>query len=976
LTRFPNTAICWFNPTAVGATWLVAPALLYSHQSFNVIALNSRHHHRIDPPRFSLRPIFFIHVNEVLIPAALYHNIAGTTAKAMIHFLRKQERPTNMIPMIEPLTEREQEILLLITQGMTNQEIAERLYLSLGTVKAHNHNIFSKLDVSNRTQALRRAQELGLVESDGYQPSVTVLPSTECDNFLPQTPFIGRQTELEKLASLIADQRVRLITLLGAGGMGKTRLAQEIAQRHQDYFRDGVFFVPLAQLPESQTIVTTLMDVFKLQSRSDENAEKVIQAALQKKSLLLLLDNFEHVLNSADFVLRLLQAAPNLKILITSRERLNVSLEVTYVLTGLDYQKQATAVDEATSDASRLFQQYARQSKPDFDPMDDELAAVDRICKLTQGMPLALVLAAGWIDLLSLNEIADEISQGIGLLESQMRDLPERQRSMRATILYSWNRLTADQRRVLAKLSVFRGSFSRQAAEEIAGATLPILQILLNRSFITTQHGRYSIHELIRQFGWEELMRATHAGEVANAHCHHYLTRLYELEDDLKGKSQVAALNEIHQDFDNIRVAWHWAIQTEQALVLDRAVETLYVFAFVSGRMQDVIELFQFAEDHLDYSLTHRYPHLLERIWRRLMGLTLLVNPEQLTLTDVQTSLELAKQQPDRLENALALDLLACYLAFVDHDYSQAISLHEQNIEALRSIHDHYYTAAAYHKMGYCQLQINGLDGLIRHTRKSYEIAKRHGNLYNERASLNNLGSAALYLGRYHEAEQHYRETLPIAQTFGYESSRHELINFTHILFLQGKFDEARDLLRIAWGGTSGMLDLHGQSFGHCMNAFLAAVQEDYNTALYHALHSLQEKRNDVSGALAANLVAAMAYCGLQEPITAQKHVTDALHYACLMNFAAPITWALPMLAMIQAQRGQFEQAVMIIALVRTHPLSARGWLDRWLLFTETEAMLQEQLDKFDYSAAWRHGETLSLEAVAQDLLNSAPIPA
>lgn len=878
------------------------------------------------------------------------------------------------MPMIEPLTEREQEILVLITQGMTNQEIAERLFLSLGTVKAHNHNIFGKLDVTNRTQALRRAQELGLIDGDADSP--TSLQPAEPLTPIPDMPFVGREVELDQLTSLVNNSQARLITLLGAGGMGKTRLALEIAQRQQGLFRDGVFFVPLAQLTDSQDIATTIIEVLRLQLQNGENAQKQLKYMLQKKSMLLILDNFEHLLHGVDFVLDLLQAAPNLKLLITSRERLNVSMEVTFVLAGLQYQTNPQPSSSSISDASRLFLQYARQARPDFDPNLDDLAAIDRICQLAQGMPLAIVLAAGWADLLSLNEIAQEIAQSIDILQSQMRDVPERQRSMRATIIYSWNRLNSDQKRAFTQLSVFRGSFSRQAAEEIAGAALHTLQILLNRSFLSAHQGRYSIHELLRQFGFEELVRATHAGEIANAHSQYYLSRLYELEADIKGKRQIAALNEIRLDFDNIRQAWRWGIQTEQNVSLEHAVECLYAFALVSGRIQDVIDLLQFLLDHYDSASTMGSARLIDHARRRWLALALVISPERLALTDVELSVGSAQQQDDLLEIGLATDLLASYVAYVEHDYQRAIDLHEQNMDVLRRIHDHFYTSTAYHKMGYCQLQINGLDALIRDTRKSYEIAKNHGNLYNQRASLNNLGSAALYLGCYHEAEQHYRETLPIVQAFGYESSRHEIINFAHILFLLGKFDEGRDLLRTAWQEKSGMLDLNGQSFGHAMNGFLAAVEGRYETALHHALQSLQETLNDVTGTLVANLVAAMAYCGLREPIAAHAYLSEALRLSCQMNFLASITWALPMLVIVQAQQGQFEQATTYAALVRTHRLSPKAWLDHWTLFTDTEALLQDALDEDTYITEWQYGATLTLEEVGEHVLNIARIPA
>lgn len=871
--------------------------------------------------------------------------------------------------MIEPLTEREREILWFITEGLTNQEIAERLFLSLGTVKAHNHNIFSKLGVNSRTQALRRAQELGLAAVDAsYTADHAARPD---EGALPTltAPLVGRQRELEQVGGLLADARARLITLLGAGGMGKTRLALESAHHYRGLFRDGVCFVPLAQVSEDHLLPAAILDALKVQFRSGTDASQQLLESVQKKRMLLILDNFEHLFSAIPFVLELLNAAPNLHILITSRERLNVSMEVILVIGGLDYQADSA---DGMSDAALLFLQIARQTNADFDPQANERVAIKRLCQLTGGMPLAIVLAASWLDMLPLNEIADEIAHSLDILQSQMRDLPERQRSMRATILNSWQRLNPEQQRAFVRLTIFRGSFTRHAAEQITGAGLHTLQILINRSFITAHKGRYTIHELLRQFGWEELQRATHVGEVANAHSQYYLTRLCDLENDLKGRNQIAALHEIGADLDNLRLAWRWAAQTEQDMLLNSAIETLYAFALISGRASEIVGLLQFAIEQRETSITPPVT-LLIRLRLRLTNLLLLIDHEAVSADDAEACLASAQLSGDPLEIGIATDLLASYAAYVQQDYTRAIALQEQNIQALQAAGDHFYTATAYHKIGYSQLQIAGLDALIPYTQRAYEVAKRAGNQFNVSAALGNLGSAALYAGKYHEAEQYSREMLSVIETFGYNSNRFQVINFTHILFLLGKFDEGRPLLYSAWNESQAFLDVNGLSFGHAMHGFLAAVEERYDDALHHALASLQEIRNDVTGALTANLTAALAYCGLNDTSAALHHLREAYRRSQQMHFYTSVTWGLPILVICFARNGQFAEATTYNAMLRTHPLSAKAWVDHWPLFTATEAALKTQLDEADYLRAWEHGITLRPKQVIEALLENAP---
>ncbi|MCB0124802.1 MAG: AAA family ATPase, partial [Caldilineaceae bacterium] len=350
------------------------------------------------------------------------------------------------------------------------------------------------------------------------------------------TPFIGRQYEVADLTRLLAEPEVHLVTILAPGGMGKTRLSLAVAERQIKRFRDGVFFVPLAPLSSPDDIVTTIAEQLDFSFGGSTPPKQQLLDYFRERQILLVLDNFEHLLEGAPLVTDLLRAAPDLKVLATSREKLNLSGETTYLLAGLHFPTWESLEDLLEYDAIRLFIGSARRVRPDFTLQPQDFDDLARICRLTAGMPLAIVLAAGWLDLLSLAQVAAEIQRGLDILETEQRDVPERQRSMRATFSYSWERLSEVERQVFMKLAVCRGGFSLEAAEVVAGADLRTLRRLAGKSLVQiVSDGRYAVHELLRQYSAEKLRQSAAADTVRQAHSRYYLAFLAARDADIKG---------------------------------------------------------------------------------------------------------------------------------------------------------------------------------------------------------------------------------------------------------------------------------------------------------------------------------------------------------------------------------------------------------------------------------------------------------
>jgi predicted ATPase/DNA-binding SARP family transcriptional activator len=424
----------------------------------------------------------------------------------------------------------------------------------------------------------------------------------------PLTPFVGREHELAALVALREAPETRLLTLVGAGGMGKTRLAIELARASLDTYADGVFFVALAPLATASALPTAVAQAIDITIHSGDPAAGLVRF-LRDKHMLLVLDNFEHLRDGAGLVVDILEAAPRVQILATSRERLKVRGEHLFVVEGLPYTPAHTALADIEVPAARLFAQSARRSLPSFQLDDLNLPDVQRICRLVQGMPLGLELAAAWVELLPLHEIAEEIARSAGFLAADWADAPERQRSMRAVFEWSWRLLNDAEQQLFRRLAVFHGPFRREAAEAVVGASLGVLASLVHKSLLrrtdvgATQAGRYEIHELLRQFAAEQLAALPEEQTtIQERHSSFYLAFVAQRELRLARHEPQEAAAEIRGEIDNVRQAWAWAARERRLEDLDRSAGGLWQFIFLTGLAGEGESAFGLAveQNHLD----------------------------------------------------------------------------------------------------------------------------------------------------------------------------------------------------------------------------------------------------------------------------------------------------------------------------------------------------------------------------------------
>ena len=470
---------------------------------------------------------------------------------------------------------------------------------------------------AKRLQLPTTAREQGNREVGAEKPSILPSPHPSRSplpqhNLPPQpTPFVGRAAELADIRRRLENPTCRLLTLAGPGGIGKTRLSVEVAETvietHLDKanFAHGVYFVSLASIGSPDHLVPTVADALNFSFYNDVDQKVQLLEYLREKEMLLVLDNLDHLLGAADLVSDILTTAPAVKILITSREALNLQEEWFFPVEGLSIPDDEVIGREELASleaygAVQLFMQSARRARPDFS-LEEAQDCVLRICRLVEGMPLGIELAAAWLKVFPCNKIAREIDQNLDFLTTSLRNVPARHRSMRAVFEHSWQLLTEREREVLGRLSVFRGGFRQTAAEQIAGATLMELAALVEKSLLRLNPaGRYQMHELLRQFGAEKLEASPQDKEATqHRHCEYFMRFLQQREETITGQRQKSVLDEIRGEVENVRTAWNWAVTHGQVEAINQGLETLYQFYWIRSRFQEGEEAFRQAVKRL-----------------------------------------------------------------------------------------------------------------------------------------------------------------------------------------------------------------------------------------------------------------------------------------------------------------------------------------------------------------------------------------
>ncbi|HRQ40601.1 MAG TPA: BTAD domain-containing putative transcriptional regulator [Chloroflexota bacterium] len=542
----------------------------------------------------------------------------------------------------------------------------------------------------------------------------------------PGTPFVGREAELAHLAEWLADPDCRLITIVGPGGMGKTRLALETAVAHQRIFADGVAFVDLAPIRDADLIAATIAQTLSLPTSDPSPRQSQMIHYLADKTVLLVIDNMEHLLVAADLFTEILAGAPGVKLLVTSRQRLELAEEWLFDLGGLPLPDAQTPLAE--NSAVALFVQTAQRGNRNFSLTAAEETAVGRICQLVGGIPLALQLAATWVRVLSCAEIAAEIERDLDFLASSQRHLPQRQRSMRAVFDYTWQLLSPGEQAAASRLAVFRGGFTREAAEAVAGASLPVLSALVDKGMVNRGgDGRYHLHELVRQYLLHKLLLTpTDDQEARQAHAIHYKNLAAEAHAQLQGPEGMQWQAQLDADIDNLRAALAWALESQAVELGLRLGGALWRFWWWRGHWREGVEW-------------------LEKLLALVDEAAAAVPP---------TVLAVANQGAGVLARSLG-------------DYAQARHYHRQSLALQRRAGNVSGEAAALNSLGNLALFEADYDEAAGCFSQSMALYQQAGSERGRESALNNLAIVAMYRGDFAQALAWHEENLALSRERG-----------------------------------------------------------------------------------------------------------------------------------------------------------------------------------------------------------------
>lgn len=886
----------------------------------------------------------------------------------------------------ETFKKRELEILRLIANGWSNRQIANELYLSVNTVRWYNKQLYAKLDVQNRTMAVARARAIGLLENEDKESAPeSSPPSQQTVHQLPTppTPFVGREVDILIVTTLLGDPTCRLLSLVGAGGMGKTRLAIEIATRVKDMYADGVVFANLSAISAVEDIIPTIAQAIDFLFGENDSPKKQLFNHLEGHHLLLILDNLEHLSDGIPIISELLTIAPDVKILATSRESLHLREETLYRVEGLEVAPSDENAGLDQSSAVQLFLQQARHVQPEFKLDDATLEAVIEICDLVDGMPLGIELAAAWIAILSPQEIALEIRRSYAFLESDMRNMPQRHRSMRVVFESAWQLLSREERLVLGKLSVFKGGCSRNAAEYVTQSNLRTLMALVNKSLLyRDENARFHLHELLRQYADEQLGFYGHQDESRAMHSLYYLTMLHHRKNEIWDVESESFLLDFDNDFENVRSAWQWAIGQRHFNNIELALESAYQYCIRRNRLYEGLKLLdsaiaqillasddtsihaftlklyeyrgrirvsvgQFEGALSDFEIVHAAPtndndQVLELEMMVQIGQVLRrMDRHEDAKRQLEHALEIARNRQDEPSVAEVLYHLGTVF-WGEGNNAIAYGYHQESVEICERLGlEDSVAMLAYHGMGESEWMAANFEAAFALTTRSLDLSRKLGNRSYEAENFQNMGwmsVGTLGIGDYEQALNYTSQSLEISQTAHLEWHNTATLN-------------GRGLIAAAFGdygrGIEMLRECRQLAEGIGARRFLTATLDTLGT-LYQELNLWEEaEKLHQQGIEIAIASGAMFWL----PRLEANYATDQLRQGNL-----EVGISLKRAAQTAADWGQLKHRVRCLeglaewALLSGNPSLALEYANELLEFAESHGMREMEAQGYRWS--------------------------
>lgn len=726
------------------------------------------------------------------IAAEDWSAIDGLRVRASLHMGLAEERDNDYFG---PALNRVARILSLAygEQTLISASVFE-------VIKERLHSLYPFRDLGNhRLKDLTQPEHIFQVAIPEGRQEFPALKSLDYrPNNLPAqaTSFIGREAEIEAVRELLTRPTVKLVTLSGPGGIGKTRLSLQVAAELTEHFDDGVFFVALAGVEDPYLVAATIAQTLGVTERPNLSIDEVLLQYLQSKTLLLVLDNFEQVVEAAPFIAQLLQRAAHCKVLISSRSVLQVYGEHEFSLRELQSPNPNTfgSVEGLLEyEAVRLFMERAQAVRPSFSLDDHNAVAIATICQRLDGLPLALELAAARVKIFSPQAMLARLSHSLDLLSGGARTLPTRQQTLRGAIDWSYALLDTAEQDLFMVLSLFVSGFTFEAVETLLNA-LPLTQLdafdgitsLVNKSLIRqvadTDEPRFSMLITLRDYAQEKLAQMPWAQVASEAHADYFATFAEQANEGLNGRDRMRWLSALETEHDNLRAALQWAIESQRLAMALRLCCNLPAFweirgHFTEGRnwLQDVLALqnadVQGYEWDEEAGVTNQF-----RAWIIAGNLAEWQGDYPMALDHYHTSLRMGQEQQDAVFEATALQNIAS-IEYRQGNYDHAVELYQQVLAVWRRLKDNPKIALILHHLGNVSYRRGQLEEAHQRYEESLSIRRQLRDHRGIAALLNNLGTLAQRQGDLEQAYTLLSESLELKRATGDRSSVALLLN-------------------------------------------------------------------------------------------------------------------------------------------------------------------------------------------------------
>lgn len=587
------------------------------------------------------------------------------------------------------------------------------------------------------------------------------------------TPFVGREREIDDIVALLRDPHIRLLTLTEPGGGGKTRLALRIGAIVLYDYQTGVFLCDLSSLDDPGHVLPAIAQVFKVKEEGDQTLSETLVGHLEKKNLLLILDNFEHLTDARDVVGHLLDRCRELHVLVTSRVPLHLSREREYPVPPMgvpDLENLPALEDLSQYESIALFCQQARAVKPGFTLTPENAAAVAEICARLDGLPLAIELAAARTKLFPPRSLLSRLESRLSLLTSGARDRPAKQQTLRAAIDWSYSLLTGEEQRLFARLGVFSGGWTLEAAEYVGNAAedLDVLETtasLVDKSLVRQEgedEPRFSLLETIREYALERLGASPEAEPIHQRHAAYYLNLGETAEPDLQGEQADAWMARLEAERDNLRAALTWFQQRAEVEEELRLAAALEYYWRAMGRLSEGRHWLDSGQSRGEgVSVPVRIKALAST-----GSLALMQGDHERVVTSMEELLRLARQHGDSVNIRTALSLLAV-AAYAREDHHRAARYLQENLITARASGSQADVARALLDLGLARSEIGNFSeaaALIEDARVLYQA---EGNTVWETIAVGSLGYICLLMEEWQRAQALLVTYLRMAQQIG-----------------------------------------------------------------------------------------------------------------------------------------------------------------------------------------------------------------